>query len=161
VPPTAGLTRSIGAPDAVIPVNDVSQFADKGEIQIDDERMTYDGTRALAATLLTHQDAADATASPVAGELLNVQRGVEGTVPAAHQAGANVFLIHLGAPIPCVGDCNGDSQVTVNELIALVNIALGNADISTCLPGDANHDMQITIDEILTAVNNALNGCPS
>ena len=52
-------------------------------------------------------------------------------------------------------------SVTVDELLTLVNIALGNADISTCLPGDANHDMQITIDEILTAVNNALNGCPS
>jgi hypothetical protein len=64
-------------------------------------------------------------------------------------------------PIPCVGDCNADGAVTVDELLTLVNIALGNADVSTCLPGDANHDMQITIDEILTAVNNALNGCPS
>jgi hypothetical protein len=42
----------------------------------------------------------------------------------------------------------------------MVNIALGNADISTCRVGDANKDGQITVDEILTAVNNALNGCP-
>ena len=41
----------------------------------------------------------------------------------------------------------------------MVNIALGNANVSTCLAGDANHDGQITVDEILTAVNNALNGC--
>jgi hypothetical protein len=41
----------------------------------------------------------------------------------------------------------------------MVNIALGNGDVSTCLAGDPNHDKEITIDEILTAVNNALNGC--
>ena len=41
----------------------------------------------------------------------------------------------------------------------MVNIALGNAGVSTCMAGDANHDGQITIDEILTAVSNALIGC--
>jgi hypothetical protein len=41
----------------------------------------------------------------------------------------------------------------------MVNIALGNANLSTCVAGDANHDGEITVDEILTAVNNALNGC--
>jgi len=43
----------------------------------------------------------------------------------------------------------------------MVNIALGNANIDTCLAGDANPDGQITIDEVLTAVNNALSGCPA
>ncbi|MFI5366175.1 MAG: beta strand repeat-containing protein [Candidatus Binatia bacterium] len=61
--------------------------------------------------------------------------------------------------IPCVGDCTGDAQVTVNELLTMVNIALENAAITTCEAGDANQDGQITIDEILAAVNNALNGC--
>jgi len=60
----------------------------------------------------------------------------------------------------CVGDCNGEGQVTVNELIQMVNIALGNADVSTCLAGDANGDGEITINEIIAGVNNALNGCP-
>jgi hypothetical protein len=62
-------------------------------------------------------------------------------------------------PILCVGNCNNDMQVTVDELLTMVNIALGNADVSTCNAGDASHDGQITIDEILTAVNNALSGC--
>ena len=62
-------------------------------------------------------------------------------------------------PVPCVGNCNGDSSVTVDELLTMVNIALGNANVSSCLAGDSNHDTQITVDEILTAVNNALNGC--
>jgi pimeloyl-ACP methyl ester carboxylesterase len=62
-------------------------------------------------------------------------------------------------PIPCTGDCDGGGKVTVNEIIIMVNIALGNADVSACRAGDASQDGQITVDEILTAVNNALNGC--
>jgi hypothetical protein len=62
-------------------------------------------------------------------------------------------------PIPCTGDCNTDGQVTIDELLTAVNIALGNIPASTCEAGDANRDSEITVDEILTAVNNALNGC--
>ncbi|MFI5364608.1 MAG: hypothetical protein ACHQ4J_03195 [Candidatus Binatia bacterium] len=60
----------------------------------------------------------------------------------------------------CVGDCNGNGQVTVDEILTMVNIALGNTSISACEAGDANHDLQITVDEILSAVNNALTNCP-
>jgi hypothetical protein len=60
---------------------------------------------------------------------------------------------------PCVGDCNDDQSVTVDELLRMVNSALGNAGVDTCSAGDANHDGDITIDEMLTAVNNALTGC--
>jgi hypothetical protein len=67
----------------------------------------------------------------------------------------------LGPPPTCVGDCGNTAQVTVNELLTLVNVALGSTAITTCEAGDANHDGQITVDEILTAVSNALNGCPS
>lgn len=58
-------------------------------------------------------------------------------------------------PCPCVGDCNGDGQVTINELLTLVNIALGLAPCSDCIGAHC----PVTIDEILTAVSNALNGC--
>jgi hypothetical protein len=59
----------------------------------------------------------------------------------------------------CIGDCGGDGGVTVDELLKMVNIALGNAPVIDCLAGNANGDQEITIDEILTAVNNALSGC--
>jgi hypothetical protein len=62
-------------------------------------------------------------------------------------------------PPRCVGDCNGNGQVTIDDILTMVNMALGNAPVTTCEAGDANHDGQITVDEILTAVNNALNGC--
>jgi hypothetical protein len=59
----------------------------------------------------------------------------------------------------CVGNCHGGGTVTVDDIITMVNIAMGSADISTCSAGDANSDHQITLDEILKAVSNALNGC--
>jgi hypothetical protein len=59
----------------------------------------------------------------------------------------------------CTGDCGDDGQVTIDDLLTMVNVALGNAQVSTCQAGDVNGDGQITVDEILTAVDNALNGC--
>jgi hypothetical protein len=59
-----------------------------------------------------------------------------------------------------VGDCNGDLEVTVDEILSMVNIALGNTSVSACEAGDANHDGEVTVNEILAAVNNALNSCP-
>lgn len=61
----------------------------------------------------------------------------------------------------CAGDCSGDGSVTVNEVLMLVNVALGNGSIGDCPPADTNHDGSITIDEILQAVGAALNGCPT
>jgi hypothetical protein len=62
-------------------------------------------------------------------------------------------------PISCPGDCGGDGQVTIDELITMVNIALGTRNVSECSVGDTSGDGQITIDEIIQAVNRALNGC--
>jgi hypothetical protein len=58
----------------------------------------------------------------------------------------------------CVGDCDSNGMVTVDDVLTMVNIALGNAEMSECENGDANEDGQITVDEILQAVSNALNG---
>ncbi len=59
----------------------------------------------------------------------------------------------------CVGDCDGNGEVTIDELITMVSIALGNRPVSACLPGDPSGNGEITIEELVVAVNNALNGC--
>lgn len=59
----------------------------------------------------------------------------------------------------CVGDCDGDGFVTVDEIVRMVNIALGQQPLSVCPAADGNGDGQVTVDEIVRAVNNALNGC--
>ncbi len=58
----------------------------------------------------------------------------------------------------CVGDCNGDGAVQINELIVGVNIALGEAPITEC-PNLDNGEGMVTVDRLIIAVNNALNGC--
>jgi hypothetical protein len=62
-------------------------------------------------------------------------------------------------PASCTGDCNNDGAVTINELISGVNIALGNAAVSTCPSFDASGDGSVTINELIAAVNSALSGC--
>ncbi|MEO8605864.1 MAG: hypothetical protein ABI629_25060, partial [bacterium] len=59
----------------------------------------------------------------------------------------------------CIGDCNGDGVVTVNELILGVNIALGHTPVTACAAFDANHDGMVTISELIAGVNNLLYGC--
>ncbi len=47
----------------------------------------------------------------------------------------------------------------MNELITLVNIALGNADASACARGIPT-GVTVDLSLIVRAVNNALTGCP-
>ncbi|MBI3784387.1 MAG: lytic polysaccharide monooxygenase [Deltaproteobacteria bacterium] len=63
--------------------------------------------------------------------------------------------------VVCAGDCDGSGEVTIEEIITLVNIALDVAPVGACAAGDENADQQITIDEILAAVSNAITGCPA
>jgi alpha-tubulin suppressor-like RCC1 family protein/pimeloyl-ACP methyl ester carboxylesterase len=63
------------------------------------------------------------------------------------------------APPSCPGDCGGDGAVTIDELVTMVNIALGSRPVADCSAGDTSGDGEITIDEIIQAVNRALNGC--
>ena len=60
----------------------------------------------------------------------------------------------------CPGDCNGDGQVTIDELIKGVNIALGQQPLAACPAFDRGGDGQVTIDDLIAAVNAALTGCP-
>ncbi len=55
----------------------------------------------------------------------------------------------------CVGDCHGDSVVTVDALLTGVRIALGSASFEAC-PAFAG---PVTVDTLLVAVNNAVSGC--
>ena len=71
------------------------------------------------------------------------------------------FALAGAAPATaCVGDCSGDGAVTVDEIVAGVNIALGAAPVAACPPFDAGGDGEVTVDEILQAVGVALAGCP-
>ena len=71
--------------------------------------------------------------------------------------GVIVFAAH-GAHGQCTGDCNGNEKVSVNELVTLVNIALGSALPSACPLGLAS-GAAVDIALLVRAVNSALHGC--
>lgn len=58
----------------------------------------------------------------------------------------------------CTGDCHGDGQSTVDELLTLVNVALGNADRTAC-PRGVSSGATVDIALVVQALNNALSGC--
>jgi len=58
----------------------------------------------------------------------------------------------------CVGNCNRDGQVTIEDLVMGVNVALGKVQAEACsqgLPSGPN----VTIAVLMQAVNNLLTGC--
>src|SRR5579862_4933779 len=60
----------------------------------------------------------------------------------------------------CPGDCNGDGMVAVNELVTIVDIALGTIPLSQCRAADVDSNGNVVINEMVEAVDAALNGCP-
>lgn len=72
-------------------------------------------------------------------------------------------------PIVCVGDCNADRAVSVDEVLRGVNIALGMLPLSRCPSFDCNSDCgagpspmpPASVTCLIRGVNNALAGCPA
>jgi len=62
---------------------------------------------------------------------------------------------------PCHGDCNGDGQVFMNELILGVTIGLGSAPVGVCFAADGDENGAVRIDEVLRAVLIAQTACPA
>lgn len=60
---------------------------------------------------------------------------------------------------PCIGDCNSNKQVTIEELLRGVNIALGAQGVDACTAFDRNENELVTIDELVAGVRSALDGC--
>ena len=71
------------------------------------------------------------------------------------------FLAVTPVHAACVGDCNGDAVVSVDEIIRAVGIALGDQPVDACAAADTDASGDITVDEILAALNVALEGCPA
>ena len=64
------------------------------------------------------------------------------------------------APIPCIGDCSGTHTVAVDDVITLVNIALGTVERAACAHGVPSA-AEVNVAVIIQAVNSALKGCPA
>jgi hypothetical protein len=60
----------------------------------------------------------------------------------------------------CNGDCDGSGEVTINELLVGVDIALSGQDLPVCFAMDANADGSVGVEDLVEAVGNAVDGCP-
>jgi hypothetical protein len=118
--------------------------------------LTANGGPTLTMALLGGSPAIDHGGSAANGCPATDQRGVVRPQAAACDIGAYEFN-SPGPPSGCVGDCHNDGHTTVDDILTMVNIALGTATCSECVTAHC----PVTIDQILTAVNNALNGCPA
>jgi len=65
---------------------------------------------------------------------------------------ASVLMARQAGAV-CVGDCNADGQVLINEIVSSVNIFLETSALSTCTNADQNGDGKVLINEVVAAVN--------
>jgi DNA-binding beta-propeller fold protein YncE len=59
----------------------------------------------------------------------------------------------------CIGDCNGDGRVLVDELMLGVRIALEHESASSCPAFDADSSGAVTVDELVAGAKSMVGGC--
>ncbi len=75
--------------------------------------------------------------------------------------------VPLSGPVPtptmgptlCAGDCNFDGQTTVDELVTMARVLLGDAPFNACLLGDANHNGKIGVDDVVAGIASVIGNC--
>lgn len=113
----------------------------------------------------THYDCADTGSTTFAACTLTAPRAGTWSALVTRVSGAGEFQITTtafptGGDNSCTGDCDGDGEVTVDELALATDLA-GNPALGSCPSLDMNHDGIIAIAEYQQALANALQGCPS
>jgi hypothetical protein len=81
--------------------------------------------------------------------------------PSRLYAGTGSGVFEIEQFDACVGDCSGTHTVGVNDVITLLDIALGKAQPAACSDGGLPLGGEVDIAVIIQAVNNALSGCRS
>jgi hypothetical protein len=61
----------------------------------------------------------------------------------------------------CAGDCDGNGDTLVSELVAAVNVVLGQSPLGACAAADVSGDGVVSVDELLVGLGNVTRGCPA
>lgn len=83
-----------------------------------------------------------------------------GTLVAVHSIAAQATPPLPPPAATCIGDCNLNGAVSVDELLRGVNIALGSSGLDQCAAFECNAGGKVTVDCLVRAVGVALDGCP-
>ena len=131
VPPTATATATatpaantslkspVGPGDTTLLVNDISGFPTSGTVLVGDELIGYNGTQASGGLLnLLRSVLLGSSGQP--GELLNLQRGLDGTTPQSHDVNDLVVLVPAGTTVN-VGNASGAPGSTVSIGVVLIS----------------------------------------
>ena len=150
-PATALLSLRSGAPGSLLDVSGRCDAARNESVDIwfDDQpigTITGDADGVYRGTITVPVDA-----TPDAEHLVRAVLG-------EHEIANGTFLAVIGAE-PCVGDCNGDGRVTIDELLRGIRIALQLDAPSSCFSVDTSQNGLVSIEELIAGVQRALNGC--
>ncbi len=75
-------------------------------------------------------------------------------------AGLIVSLSVTPPATQCLGDCNGDGRVTVDEVTRSIGFLLRvEPPDRVCPAADGDGDGAVSVTELIVAVDNALTGC--
>jgi lysophospholipase L1-like esterase len=134
-------TVTVGAPliDVASALKNLCESEGCRDLLFFDDHPQEAGHQAMAETILA---------------ALMKEGGVRGRDPAAAPpCGGTV------CEAPCVGDCNCNGTVAINEIIYGVSNLLGRAPTpcSTCF--DVSNDGKVRVEEIVQAMNNTVRGC--
>lgn len=82
-------------------------------------------------------------------------------VPTAIVVAEEDIFVRIPMQTSCIGDCNNDCVISIDEVVRGVGISLGDHLLSTCPPFDRDFSGSLAVDEIVSSVSFALDGCPS
>jgi hypothetical protein len=73
--------------------------------------------------------------------------------------GQDFHDVEITIATPCAGDCNRDGNVTVDEVVTAINVALGLDSLTACTAADEDTNDGVTVDELVSAVDSSIHGC--
>jgi hypothetical protein len=173
-PPTATATRTATA--TAIASTTATPTGTRTQLTGDTPTATATATRTATAAvtaIATPTGTGTQPTAPASATATATRTGTQPTATAtvtatATRTGSPAMGTPTESPTPtatpltgvCTGDCNGDGEVVINELVLAVNIALSQRPVTDCPAANRNGDDNVTIDELVTAVRNALGTCP-
>lgn len=142
--------------------NDVSGCPDARDEGV--SRVTFEVTDSLGGTSSKTLDlvvAAEPTTTPTSGTPEPTATSTPTGMPSATGTVTEMpTATPTATPIICIGNCNGDGSVSVDELVTMVGIALETLAPSACAEGlPAGVPMNVAL--LVRAVGNALGVCAS
>ncbi len=60
----------------------------------------------------------------------------------------------------CAGDCGSRGTVTVDDVVSVVRILLGDESLDACAAADSDENGKVSVDDAVRAVRAVLEGCP-